>query len=116
MTSLARRSGTELAALIRSKEVSPVEVTQFTLTQIEASQKSLNTFITICAEQALDAARAAEDDVMRSEPLGLLHGVPFSAKDLMMTKGVRTTFGSLALENSIPSEDSVVITRLKRAG
>ncbi len=114
--SFSYKSGAELAALIKSRQVSPVELVSATLDRIERSQGTLNTFITVCSEQAMKAAREAENAVMRGDRLGLLHGVPFSAKDMVETKDVRTTFGSLALENNVPEKDAVVITRLKKAG
>jgi aspartyl-tRNA(Asn)/glutamyl-tRNA(Gln) amidotransferase subunit A len=76
----------------------------------------LNAFITVCAEEASEAARAAEAAVMRGETLGPLHGVPFAVKDLVNTKGVRTTFGSVALADNIPAADSPAVARLKAAG
>ncbi len=115
-TSLSYKSGAELAALIKSRQISPIEVVSATLDRIERSQTTLNTFITVCADEAMEAARDAEKAVMRGDRLGPLHGVPFSAKDMVETKGIRTTFGSLALESNVPSKDAIVITRLRRAG
>jgi aspartyl-tRNA(Asn)/glutamyl-tRNA(Gln) amidotransferase subunit A len=76
----------------------------------------LNCFITLVPDKAMDAARRAEDAVMRGEALGLLHGVPFAAKDLVNTAGVRTTFGSLHHEDNVPKEDAVAAARMKQAG
>jgi aspartyl-tRNA(Asn)/glutamyl-tRNA(Gln) amidotransferase subunit A len=87
-----------------------------TLDRIDQSRERLNAFITVCADQALDAARAAEQSLVRGENLGPLHGIPFSVKDLLDTKGVRTTYGSLIFESHVPSGDALAVTRLKAAG
>ena len=82
-----------LARLIHSKEVSPVAVVDAVLARIEALQPTVNAFITVTADEARDTARRAEAAVMRGDRLGPLHGVPFSVKDLVFTKGVRTRWG-----------------------
>jgi aspartyl-tRNA(Asn)/glutamyl-tRNA(Gln) amidotransferase subunit A len=107
---------TELAARIRQRALSPVEVMQATLSRIERAQPALNAFITVCAERALETARAAEAAVMRGGALGPLHGVPLSVKDLVNTAGVRTTYGSLVFEHNVPAADAVAVARLKAAG
>src|ERR1051325_2564763 len=84
----------ELARRIAAREISPVEVTRRALGRAEATQASLNAFFLIMDEQALAAARAAEDAVMRGAALGPLHGVPFSVKDLVAVGGVPFCFGS----------------------
>ena len=73
----------ELASLIARREISPVEATQAVLERIETWEPHINAFITVTGEQALDAARAAEDAVMRGDTLGPIHGVPFSVKDFI---------------------------------
>ena len=103
----------ELAALIKARAVSPVEAVRAVLERIDTVQPRLNPFITVCGEQALDAARAAEAAV---GPLGPLHGVPFSVKDLINTAGVATTFGSRIHAGNVPDTDGVVVARLKQAG
>jgi aspartyl-tRNA(Asn)/glutamyl-tRNA(Gln) amidotransferase subunit A len=113
---LAFTSATELAALIARRAVSPVEVVEDVLARIEKSQASLNAFITVCGEEARAAAREAEAAIMRGAPFGPLHGVPFAVKDLVNTARVRTTFGSVALAENIPTADSPAVARLKRAG
>ena len=82
MTDFAFASAAELASLIRNREVSPVEVMRATLARIELSQATLNAFITVSAEPAMEAARAAEAAVMCGAPLGPLHGVRLAVKDL----------------------------------
>src|ERR1051325_10288370 len=113
---LASTSAAELAALIARRAVSPVEAVDGVLDHIEKTQPALNAFITVCAEEARAAAKDAEAAVMRGDTLGALHGVPFAVKDLVNTAGVRTTFGSWALADNVPSADSPAVARLKAAG
>ena len=105
-----------LARQIRRKEVSPVAVVDAVLHRIEALQPTVNAFITVTADAAREAARRAEAAVMAGEPLGQLHGVPFSVKDLLFTKGVRTTMGSFIFAEQVPGEDAVPVRRLREAG
>ncbi len=116
MTDLTRLPAAELCGQIASKEVSPVELMKAVLARAEKLQPVLNCFITLIPELAITAARQAEDDVMRRKPLGLLHGIPYAAKDLVNTAGVRTTFGSLLHEDNVPKEDAVATARMKQAG
>ncbi len=104
-----------LAALVRRKEASPVEIVQAALARIEA-RREINAFITVTADQALGAARRAEAAVMDGEPLGPLHGIPYSVKDLTLTAGVRTTMGSAIHEDFVPKDDAVAVARAKAAG
>src|SRR5262249_5363596 len=106
----------ELAPLIARRELSPVEVVRSAIARIERSQPVLNAFITVCAEEALGAAREAEQALLRGGPLGVLHGVPFSVKDLIRTRGVRTTYGSLIFADYVPEVDATAVARLKGAG
>ncbi len=106
----------EIAALIRDRKASAREVMQSMLARAEKAQAALNCFITICADEALRDARAADEAVARGEALGPLHGVPLHAKDLVNTKGVRTTFASLMYADNIPANDAVAVARLKAAG
>ena len=105
-----------LGELIRGKEVSPVEATEAYLDRIDAVDGRLNSYITVCREEALDAAREAERAVSRGDDLGPLHGVPFAVKDQFWTEGVLTTGGSALLADFVPEEDSTVVGRLKAAG
>jgi aspartyl-tRNA(Asn)/glutamyl-tRNA(Gln) amidotransferase subunit A len=116
MADLALASAAELAALVAAKAVSPVELVEDALARIEASQPTLNAFITVCAEEARAAAWEAEAAVMLGDPLPPLHGVPFAVKDLVNTAGVKTTFGSVALADNVPTTDSPSVARLKAAG
>jgi Asp-tRNA(Asn)/Glu-tRNA(Gln) amidotransferase A subunit family amidase len=106
----------ELAALIRTKRVSPVEVVDAALARIERLNPALNCFAAVTAEEARDAAVAAEVAVMTGEALGPLHGVPVSIKDLVFTRRVATTGGSRLFADHVPEEDAVCVERLKGAG
>ena len=106
----------EIAALIRDRKISALEVMQSTLARAEKAQAALNCFITICAEAALSDAKAADEAVARGDTLGPLHGVPLHVKDLVNTKGVRTTFASHIYADNVPSADAVSVARLKAAG
>jgi aspartyl-tRNA(Asn)/glutamyl-tRNA(Gln) amidotransferase subunit A len=101
---------------IAARDISPVELTRVVLDRAERLQPVLNCFITLVPEQAMAAARAAEDAVMQGQTLGLLHGIPFATKDLVNTAGVRTTFGSLLHADNVPAEDAVAAARMKAAG
>jgi aspartyl-tRNA(Asn)/glutamyl-tRNA(Gln) amidotransferase subunit A len=106
----------DLGRMIATKQVSPVEVVRAHLDRIAAVDQKLRAFITVCADSALESARAAEADLMAGRVVGRLHGVPWAPKDLYSTRGVRTTGGSKILADSVPSEDSTVVARLARAG
>jgi aspartyl-tRNA(Asn)/glutamyl-tRNA(Gln) amidotransferase subunit A len=107
---------TDLAAAIRTKKLSPVEVINAVLARIEQLNSTLNAFCLVAAEEARQAAQVAEQAVMHGEPLGPLHGVPVSIKDLVITKGMRTMRGSKLYEHDVPGEDAPVVERLKAAG
>ena len=107
---------TELARLIAAKEVSPVEVVQAHLDRITALDGRLKSYVTVTADAALEAARAAEAAVISGAPLGRLHGVPIGLKDLYCTRGVVTTGGSRILADWRPTEDATVVARLADAG
>jgi aspartyl-tRNA(Asn)/glutamyl-tRNA(Gln) amidotransferase subunit A len=113
---LCRLPASVLRQQIADKKISPVELTAAVLARAAKLQPVLNCFITIAGEQAMDAARHAEAAVMQGKPLGPLHGIPFAAKDLVNTAGVRTTFGSLHHDDNVPKEDAVAAARLKAAG
>ena len=106
----------KLSALIADKQVSPVEITQLYFDRIERLDSQLNSYLTLTQESAMESAKAAEDAVVRGDELGPLHGVPISIKDLVMTKGVRTTSGSLAYKDHVPAADSAVAERVKASG
>jgi aspartyl-tRNA(Asn)/glutamyl-tRNA(Gln) amidotransferase subunit A len=107
---------TELARLIRTKAVSPVDVTRAVLDRIERVNPRVNAFCTVTADAALAAARTAEDAVTRGDQLAPLHGIPVSIKDLALTAGVRTMFGSHVFAQRIGEVDAPYVRRLKAAG
>jgi len=109
-------SATELRGLIADKRISPVEITRAVLARAEALQPQLNCFITICGDEAMAAARAAERKMMAGEPLGLLHGIPVTVKDIVNTKGVKTTFGAVPYKDNVPTEDAVAVAKLRAEG
>ncbi|HTO61969.1 MAG TPA: amidase [Bradyrhizobium sp.] len=109
-------SAVELAARIARKDVSPVEVTRAVLTRAERMQGDLNCFITLCADEAIAQAQEAERQVMAGVPLGPLHGIPITVKDIVNTRGVRTTFGAVPYKDNVPDHDAVAVARLRAAG
>lgn len=107
---------TTLSRVLRKKEISPVEVVRAFLRRIEADDKKINAFITLLPRRALTAARRAEREILKGRYIGPLHGIPFAAKDLFFTKGIRTTCGSKILADFVPRYDAAVIERLSSAG
>ena len=105
----------ELSRALRSKEVSSLELTQASLERIARAQEALNAFVTIDAEGALTAARAA-DAVLAKGGAGPLTGIPIAHKDVLMTAGLKTTCGSRMLANFVAPYDAFVVEGLKRAG
>ena len=106
----------DAGALIRSKAVSPVEVTDAALARIEQLNPRLNALWTVTAELAREQARAAETEIAKGEYRGPLHGVPVALKDLIYTRGIRTTAGSKILADFIPDFDATVVEKLRAAG
>ena len=113
---LTQLTATELANLIASKQLSPVEVMEAYLERIECFDPLLNAYITVCRETALREAYRAEEAIMRGDEIGPLHGLPFAVKDQFETAGIRTTAGSTILADYIPSRDATAVTRARRAG
>src|SRR6266446_1690365 len=112
-TDLAYTPATDLIARIRSKALSPVEVTRAVLERIEQANARINAFVTVTGDTALAAARAAEAAVMKGERLGPLHGIPVSIKDLALVKGVPAKFGSPVFEQRIGEGDAPFVRRLR---
>ena len=106
----------EAARRIRSRELSPVELTRHCLDRIAAIDVTLNSFVTVTADLAIEQARAAEAAVTAGRDVGPLHGVPIALKDLYGTKGVRTTAHSKVLLDNVPAEDAATTALLARAG
>lgn len=113
---LLRRSALELAASIRAKQVSPVEIAEAVLARIESLNPRLNAFTLVAPDVALRAAREAEIAIAKGEPTGPLQGVPVSIKDVIFTRGLRTTAGSRLFADAVPEEDAVAVARLRAAG
>lgn len=118
MTELHALTIHEAQTLIRQKKLSPVELVDACLRQIEQRETTINAFITVTAEQAREQAKAAEAVQMRSTANDMppLLGIPFAAKDLYDTAGIRTTGGTSYRADDIPDTDAEVVTRLKNAG
>jgi len=106
----------DASALIRRKAVSPLELTQAFLARIEKINPLVNAFITVTAEQALQQARDAEKEIQRGQWRGPLHGIPIGLKDLIDTRGIRTTAASAVFKDRVPAEDAEVVRKLKSAG
>ena len=109
-------SASELARLIESREVSPVQATEAYLQRISEVDGRLNSYITITREHALEAARQAEAEIAAGNYRGPLHGLPLAVKDQFNTVGIRTTGGSSILNEYVPDEDATVMAKLKEAG
>lgn len=109
-------SAVELGRRMRAREISPVELTRRSLEKAEATQGGLNAFSVLMPETALAAARRAEVDLMRGSSVGPLHGIPFSAKDLMAVAGVRYASGSKAMADNIATVDAPAVDRARAAG
>jgi Asp-tRNA(Asn)/Glu-tRNA(Gln) amidotransferase A subunit family amidase len=109
-------SAAETAVAIKTKQVSPVEVVQAYLARIERFDGQLHAYITVMRDEALAAARQAEQMVLRGGDLGPLFGVPVAVKDQFWTRGILTTNGSRAYRDFVPDADATVITRLQQAG
>ena len=106
----------ELAMRVRRREISPVEITRACLDRIEKLNPALNAFITVTAESSLVEAQTAEDEIVRGEWRGPLHGIPIALKDLIDTAGVPTTSASALHKDRVPNEDASVVKRLRAAG
>lgn len=106
----------ELAERIRTRKASSLEATREIISRAEASQPTLNAFITLCKDEALAAARTADAAVARGEAVGPLHGVPVSVKDIINTAGIRTTWASRTMASNVPDADAVAVKRLRDAG
>ncbi|TDC00311.1 amidase [Nonomuraea longispora] len=112
MSELHYLTATELARLIRTRQASAVEVLQAHLDRIEQVNPHVNAIVTLAAERAIEAAKAAD----AAEPDGLLHGLPVAHKDLVDTAGIRTTYGSPLFADHVPAKDDLVVERLRAAG
>ncbi len=107
---------TDIAELIRTKQISPMEVTTAILDRIDQLDSHLKSYVTVMADHAIRAARKAESEITAGTYRGPLHGVPVAVKDLCFTKGVRTMGGTHALAEHVPDFDSTVVAKLESAG
>lgn len=110
------RDATDLQRLIRARELSAVEVTRAHIGRIESVNPAINAFVTTTFDAALEQAAALDARLGRGEDPGPLAGIPVGHKDLAVTRGVRTTFGSPIFRDHVPTVDAVIVERLKAAG
>ena len=109
-------SVSQLSELIKSRQVSPVEVVAGYLDRIDSLNDRLYAYLTVCHDQAVETARESERELARGEYRGPLHGVPVAVKDQLNTAGIRTTSGTPIFNDFVPDEDATVIAKLKSAG
>ncbi len=115
-SSLCFTSAVEMSRLIRAKKISAREALAAHLKQIERVNPKVNAIVTLVPEMAAADAARADEMQARKEPLPPLHGLPVAHKDLLETRGIRTTFGSLLFKDFVPTEDDIVVERMRRAG
>lgn len=113
---LAYYSVRELAELIRTRKISSVELTKFFIERLKKYDTKLHYAITITEELALKQAARADNEIKAGKYKGLLHGIPYGAKDLLAVKGYKTTWGSVPYKDQVIDQDAVVIQRLEKAG
>src|SRR5438876_3279068 len=116
MTELWQMSGLALGRAIASREVSAVEALDAIVARVEAVNPKVNAIVTLVAERAREEARSVDARIAAGETGGPLCGVPVSIKDLIETKGIRTTFGSLLRQDFVPEQDAILVERLRAAG
>jgi aspartyl-tRNA(Asn)/glutamyl-tRNA(Gln) amidotransferase subunit A len=113
---LCYRPVSELSDLIRRRKLSPVELTRAYLDRIRRYAGDMNAFVTVTDDLALDEARAAEREIMSGRRRGPLHGIPYGAKDLLATAGIKTTWGAAPTRDQVFDKDATVIRKLREAG
>ncbi len=113
---LCELSAIELASRIRAKQLSAREVMSAHLARIDRINPKVNAIVTLVAERALADAARADELTVRGEPLGILHGLPVAHKDLVDTAGIRTTRGSLFYKDLVPTQDALIVQRIRAAG
>ena len=113
---IIEQSATTLRQLISTKKISPLEVLDACIDQIKRTDPEINAFTVTCVDEARADAKRVEAQIMAGEDLGLLAGLPLAIKDMSLTKGMRTTFGSLIYENHIPDHDDLVVEFLREEG
>lgn len=105
-----------LSPLIKAGKLSPVELTEAYLSRIEELEPKVNCFVTVTKQLAMEQARAAEQEIRQKKYRGPLHGIPYAVKDLLATKGIRTTWGSRLFQNQVLDHDAAVVEKLRDAG
>src|SRR6266571_8381212 len=115
-TDICFMTATELARRIRAKELSARAVMEAHLTQIERVNPTVNAIVTLLPEHALAGARAADEALAHGAAVGPLHGLPIAHKDLFLTKGIRTTYGSRIYADFVPDQDMLIVERMRHAG
>ena len=115
-SSICFLSAVEMARLIRTKKLSAREALAAHLKQIERVNPKVNAIVTLVPELAAAAAAKADEMQARKEPLRPLHGLPVAHKDLLETRGIRTTFGSPLYKDNVPTVDDIVVERMRKAG
>jgi Asp-tRNA(Asn)/Glu-tRNA(Gln) amidotransferase A subunit family amidase len=116
LTDLPTLSAVELRRLIGTKAISPVELLDACIKRIEAFNPAVNAIAATCYERAREEARRAEQQALRGEALGALHGLPIGIKDLQETEGLLTTYGNVRFRNFVPAKDNVLVAQLRAAG
>jgi aspartyl-tRNA(Asn)/glutamyl-tRNA(Gln) amidotransferase subunit A len=113
---LVFKSGQELGSLLKSRQVTAVDVVRAYLARVEALNPKVNAFITVTADHALARAKQVDAEIAGGKYRGPLHGLPYAPKDILATKGIRTTNGSKVTADWVPSYESTITTRLNKAG
>ena len=115
-TELYQFSIAEISELVRKKEVSPVEITQVCLDRIEQYNSSLNAFISVYADEAINQAKKAETEIIKNQYKGKLHGIPLAIKDNIYFAGKITTMGSKIHKDFISDFDATTVVKLRESG
>src|ERR671924_2249175 len=115
-TDICFLTATELARRIRVKDLSAREVMEAHLAQIDRVNPKVNAIVTLLPELAMAQAKRADEALARGEEVGPLHGLPIAHKDLVPTRGIRTTYGSRIFKDYVPDHDGLIVERLKKAG
>lgn len=109
-------TATELARRMRARELSARDVMAAHLQHIERINPHVNAIVTLLPERAMDGARAADEALARGRSVGPLHGLPIAHKDLVLTRGIRTTYGSRIYQDFVPEQDALIVERMRSAG
>ena len=104
------------SAAIKSKELSPVDLTKFALEKIESLNPKLNAFLTVLGEGALERAKQAEEEIQKGDYIGPMHGIPYAVKDIYATEGIRTTNGASVFSENVPNSSSTAVNNLRASG